>query len=303
MTNDSPVLVVGGTGMLGGQVVTALLSRGQRVRALLRPASDAAELMKAGVEIARGDMLEPASLLRAMDGADAVITTAAGYTHHSKGDTAMIDTIGNRNLIDVASQTGIRRFVLTSILTSDQTPEVPHFWNKKLAEDRLEEKGVPFVSLRPGAFLDSIIQMGGDSFARGRVMWFGSPTIPLTFVLTEDVADYLADAVYVPGVDGQRIDIGWDRPVSIQEVAQVAGRLLGHEIRVRSMPAGVINGISSVIGKVSPMVNDMGAMLRWFQTGRYVADPTRQREAFGDVPIAEEAIARLVQRLGHTVPG
>ena len=244
MTNDSPVLVVGGTGMLGGQVVTALLSRGQRVRALLRPASDAAELMKAGVEIARGDMLEPASLLRAMDGADAVITTAAGYTHHSKGDTAMIDTIGNRNLIDVASQTGIRRFVLTSILTSDQTPEVPHFWNKKLAEDRLEEKGVPFVSLRPGAFLDSIIQMGGDSFARGRVMWFGSPTIPLTFVLTEDVADYLADAVYVPGVDGQRIDIGWDRPISIQEVAQVAGRLLGHEIRVRSMPAGVINGIS-----------------------------------------------------------
>lgn len=303
MTNDSPVLVVGGTGMLGGQVVTALLSRGKRVRALLRPASDAAELMKAGVEIARGDMLEPASLLRAMDGADAVITTAAGYTHHSKGDTAMIDTIGNRNLIDVASQTGIRRFVLTSILTSDQTPKVPHFWNKKLAEDRLEEKGVPFVSLRPGAFLDSIIQMGGDSFARGRVMWFGSPTIPLTFVLTEDVADYLADAVYVPGVDGQRIDIGWDRPVSIQEVAQVAGRLLGHEIRVRSMPAGVINGISSVIGKVSPMVNDMGAMLRWFQTGRYVADPTRQREAFGDVPIAEEAIARLVQRLGHTVPG
>ena len=303
MTNDSPVLVVGGTGMLGGQVVTALLSRGKRVRALLRPASDAAALMKASVEIARGDMLEPASLLRAMDGADAVITTAAGYTHHSKGDTAMIDTIGNRNLIDVASQTGIRRFVLTSILTSDQTPKVPHFWNKKLAEDRLEEKGVPFVSLRPGAFLDSIIQMGGDSFARGRVMWFGSPTIPLTFVLTEDVADYLADAVYVPGVDGQRIDIGWDRPVSIQEVAQVAGRLLGHEIRVRSMPAGVINGISSVIGKVSPMVNDMGAMLRWFQTGRYVADPTRQREAFGDVPIAEEAIARLVQRLGHTVPG
>ena len=196
---------------------------------LVRPASNAAALIQAGVEIARGDMMEPASLLRAMDGADAVITTAAGYTHHSKGDTASIDTIGNRNLIDMASQTGIRRFVLTSILTSDQTPDVPHFWNK-LAEDRLEEKGVPFVSLRPGAFLDMIIQMGGDSFGKGRVMWFGSPTIPLTFVLTEDVADYLADAAYVPGVDGQRIDIGWDRPVSIQEVAQVAGRLLGREI-------------------------------------------------------------------------
>jgi uncharacterized protein YbjT (DUF2867 family) len=303
MADDGPVLVVGGTGMLGGQVVTALLSRGKRVRALVRPASDAAALMQAGVEIARGDMMEPASLLRALDGVDAVITTAAGYTHHSRGDTAVIDTVGNRNLIDIASQSGVRRFVLTSILTSDKTPEVPHFWNKKLAEDRLEEKGVPFVSLRPGAFLDAIAQMGGDPLAKGRFMWFGSPTIPLTFVLTEDVAGYLADAVDVPGVEGQRIDIGWDRPVSIQQVAQVAGGLVGREIRVRSIPASVINGLSTVVGKFNPMVNDMGAMMRWFQTGRYVADPTRQREVFGEVPTAEQAIARFVQRLGHTVAG
>jgi len=55
----------------------------------------------------------PASLLEAMDHADAVISTAAGYTRHSKGDTDKIDTIGNRNLADAASQAGVRRFVLT----------------------------------------------------------------------------------------------------------------------------------------------------------------------------------------------
>jgi uncharacterized protein YbjT (DUF2867 family) len=303
MTNDSPVLVVGGTGMLGGQVVTALLSRGKRVRGLVRPASNAAVLEKAGVEIVRGDMMDPPSLVRAMDSADAVITTAAGYTRHSKGDTAKIDTIGNRNLIDAASRTGVRRFVLTSILTCDQTPQVPHFWYKKLTEDRLQERGVPFVSLRPGAFLDAITRMRGDPLAKGRLMWFGSPTIPITFVLTQDVAGYLADAVDVPGVEGQRIDIGWDRPVSIQEVADLSGRLLGREIRVRTIPAGVINGVSTLVGRFSPMVNDMDAMMRWFQTGRYVADPTRQREVFGVVPTAEQAIARFVQRLGHPIAG
>jgi len=88
---------------------------------------------------------------------------------------------------------------------------VPHFWHKKLAEDRLEEKGVPFLALRPGAFLDAVTQMGGDPFAKGRLMWFGSSTVPLTFVLTADLAGYLADAVYAPAVDGERIDIGWDR--------------------------------------------------------------------------------------------
>jgi uncharacterized protein YbjT (DUF2867 family) len=299
MSGDGPVLVVGGTGMLGGQVVAELLSRGKQVRALVRPTSDATHLERAGVVIARGDMMEPASLLKAMDGADAVISTAAGYTRHSKGDTDEIDTIGNRNLADAASRAGVRRFVLTSILTCDQTPQVPHFWHKKLAEDRLEELGVPFVSLRPGAFLDMITQMGGDAIAKRRLMWFGSPTIPLTFVLTQDLAGYLADAVDAPGVDGQRIDIGWDRPVSMQEIAQISGRLVGQQIRVRSIPAGLINTAGAMVGRFSPMVKDLTAMMRWFQTGGYVADPTRQREVFGQVPTAEEAIARFVRSLGH----
>src|SRR5918997_325585 len=192
MAGDGPVLVVGGTGFLGRQVVTELLSRGKRVRALVRPASEAKTLEQAGAEIARGDMMDPASLLRAMDGADAVVSTAAGYTRHRKGDTDEIDIVGNRNLADAASQAGVRRYVLTSILTCDQTPQVPHFWHKKLAEDQLEQAGVPFVALRPGAFLDMITQMGGgDPFAKRRLMWFGDASIPLTFVLTSDLAGYL----------------------------------------------------------------------------------------------------------------
>ncbi|HEX3206731.1 MAG TPA: SDR family oxidoreductase [Propionibacteriaceae bacterium] len=298
MSGDGSVLVVGGTGMLGGQVVAELLSRGKQVRALVRPTSDATQLEWAGVVIARGDMMDPASLLKAMDGADAVISTAAGYTRHSKGDTDEIDTIGNRNLADAASRAGVRRFVLTSILTCDETPQIPHFWHKKLAEDRLEELGVPFVSLRPGAFLDLITRMAGDPFAKRRLMWFGSPTIPLSFVLTQDLAGYLADAVNTPGIDGQRIDIGWDRPVSMQEIAQISGRLLGQQIRVRTIPAGLINAAGAVVGKFNPMVKDLTAMTRWFQTGQYVADPSRQREVFGQVPTAEDAIARFVRSLG-----
>jgi uncharacterized protein YbjT (DUF2867 family) len=301
MTDNGHVLVIGGTGMLGGQVVSELLARGKRVRALVRPTSDAKRLESNGVEIARGDMMDPASLLQAMDGADAVVSTAAGYTRHSKGDTDEIDIIGNQNLANAARRAGVNRFVLTSILTCDQTPQVPHFWHKKLAEDRLEDLGVPFVALRPGAFLDMITQMGGDPFTKRRLMWFGSQTLPLTFVLTRDLAGYLADAVDAPGVDGQRIDIGWDRPVSMEEIAQISGRLLGEKIRVWSIPAPLINTAGAVVGKFNPMIKDMTAMMRWFQTGQYVADTTRQREVFGQVPTAEDAIGRLIRSLGHTI--
>jgi len=78
MTDDGPVLVVGGTGMLGGQVVAQLLARGKQVRALVRPGSDATRVEAAGATVARGDMMDRESLIRAMDGADSVITTAAG---------------------------------------------------------------------------------------------------------------------------------------------------------------------------------------------------------------------------------
>lgn len=301
MTDSGPVLVVGGTGMLGGQVVSRLLAGGKQVRALVRPGSDATRLEAVGATVARGDMMDLDSLLRAMEGVDSVITSAAGYTRHRKGDTPEIDTVGNTNLVDAASRTGIRRFVLTSILTCAQTPDVPHFWHKKLTEDHLEELGVPFVALRPGAFLDQVMRLGGDPFSKGRLTWLGSPSIPMTFVLTADLAGYLAAAVDATGVDGQRIDIGWDRPVSMQEIAEISGRLLRRQIRVRAVPAGLLHAIGTVLGPINPMAKDLGAMMDWFRTGRYVADTTRQREVFGPPPAAEDAIARLVASLGHSV--
>lgn len=298
---EGPVLVVGGTGMLGGQVVTELLNRGKQVRALVRPGSDASRLESAGVGIARGDMMDQESLLRAMAGADAVITTAAGYTRHRKGDTPETDTVGNSNLADAAKRSGVRRFVLTSILTCDQTPRVPHFWHKRLMEDRLQAMGVPFVALRPGSFLDQVTRFGGDPVSKHKVMWFGSAGIPLTFVLTADVAGYLAAAVDAPGVEGHRIDIGWDRPISMQEFADITERLTGEEIRVRSVPLGLLRAAGRVLGPVNPMAKDLAAMISWFQTGRYVADTTRQREVFGAPPTAEDAVRRLIASLGHAV--
>ncbi len=298
MAEDLPVLVVGATGFLGGQVVDELLKRGKKVRALVRPQSKAAKLEAKGVEIVRGDMLDAASLVAAMTGVSAAVSTAAGYTRNDKNAKA-IDTYGNSNLAVAAKQAGVPRFVLISIVTSDQTPQIPHFWNKKLAEDKFEELGVPFVALRPGAFFDQAVGMGGDPFAKGRFVWLGSKDARLTFVLASDVARYLAEAVDADIVEGERIDIGWSRPVSIQEAAEVAGRRAGKPIKVMTIPAGAIAGLGKVTAKILPLVGDMASMVAWFETGKYVADTTRQEQVFGPVPTPEDAIARLATRYGH----
>jgi len=131
-------LVVGATGSLGGRVVKTLLANGKRVRALVRETADISPL-PAQVEIVSGDMLDPSSVKRAMAGASIVVTTAAGYTRRSKGESqASVDDLGNRNLIDAAREANIGLFVFTSVLTCEKARDVPQFWQKKLIEDYLE---------------------------------------------------------------------------------------------------------------------------------------------------------------------
>ncbi len=306
-----PVLVVGATGSLGGKVVDELLGRGKNVRALVRPASDASRLESRGVEIARGDMLDVDSLVAAMNGADAVITTAAGYTRGGKNAND-IDTIGNANLAEAAHRTGIRRFVLTSILTSDQTPQVPHFWHKKLAEDKLEQLGVPFVALRPGAFLDQVASRAGDPVDKGRMWWIGMATVPLAFVHTSDLAAYLATAVDAEA--GERIDIGGDRPVSMREVADVMGSRAGKKIKVWAVPSAAARAAGAVAGPFMPLIKDMAAMFSGVvapvpagsQRLRFqpVADrdATRPSHPAGERPAAGRGDGSLHHGLVLTVP-
>ena len=128
-------------------------------------------------------------------------------------------------------------------------------------------------------------------------MWIGKTTVPLTFVHTSDLAAYLAAAVDAEADDGERIDIGWDRPVSMREMADLMGNRAGKKIKVWAVPSAVTRAAGAVAGRFMPMVKDMAAMFGWFDTGRYVADPRRQEQLFGPAPTAEDALARLTDEL------
>jgi uncharacterized protein YbjT (DUF2867 family) len=139
--------------------------------------------------------------------------------------------------------------------------------------------------------------MAGDPVDKGRMLWIGKATVPLTFVHTSDLAAYLAAAVDADADTGERIDIGWDRPVSMREVAGLMGSRAGKKIKVWAVPSAVARAAGAVIGRFMPLVKDMAAMFRWFETGRYVADTRRQEQLFGPVPTAEEALARFTDEL------
>jgi uncharacterized protein YbjT (DUF2867 family) len=74
--------------------------------------------------------------------------------------------------------------------------------------------------------------------------------------------------VDAPGIEGQRIHIGWDRPVSMREVAASASRLVGKRVRVLTIPGGPLRAVGTLLTPVNPLVRDMGALARSFQSGR-----------------------------------
>ena len=109
------ILLIGARGFVGAQVLDAVLraagdetqkTKKYTVKALIRAGSDASAMeAKGGVEVVRGDMMDPASLVAACQGVDVVINTANGYMQgHPE-----IDTVGANNVVDAVKETGVKR--------------------------------------------------------------------------------------------------------------------------------------------------------------------------------------------------
>ncbi len=293
------VLLAGATGYLGGKIAAELLARGANVRAMVRSTSNRGMLEKLGItDFVTGDLLNAASLKSAFSvspKADAVIASAAGYTGHSKGDTPKTDSEGYRNLADAVKAAKVPRFVLLSILECDKAPGVPHFYNKYLAEQYLKEIGQPFISLRPGAFLDQAKDRVLQKVREGIFPAF-VPGVRLGMIYTADLARYLAiAALTVPeGELGGSVDVGWDKPVSGEDLADAFSKVLGKKVISKpAFPDFMVNFVMPAAGIFNPGIRDMLSMIRWIRTGIYVSSNThRQLELFSDLPTVEEAVGR-----------
>lgn len=286
------VLVVGASGNLGGRAVDLLLQQGHTVHALARKGSKVDALRSKKVRIVEGDLTDPPSLARALEGIGVVLTTAQGYARRPEDSLETVDDQGNRNLADAASAAGVSRFVFTSILTCDLAKDVPHFYQKKLIEDYLEKKGLPFVALRPGAFLGNN-PYAAEALKKGEVQGFGPPDVAWTSIHIDDVARSLALAVDHPRAVKRRIDLGMDRAITQNQLVQIFRELSGREFRL-AVPA-----VAGWMSRMSPkQQHDMMAMVAYFGTGKYVADTTVQAELFPPVPTVKDTATRLLREAG-----
>lgn len=162
--------VTGGTGFLGGELVTQLDEEGHEVVALARTPADADHLHDLGVEVVEGDVTDRDSLRGPMTGVDGVFHAAAIY-RLGVDDADFLHAVnvdGTRNVLDLVDELDIPKAVYTSTLAVnsdtggalvdetyrfdgehlsvyDRTKAAAHDVANELAED-----GVPIVTVMPG---------------------------------------------------------------------------------------------------------------------------------------------------------
>ena len=109
-------LVTGSNGLIGSNIVRALVHQGHEVCGLVRPTSDLRGLQGLQVQQIQGDVLDRDSLETAMAGCDYVFHTAGVFSYWNE-DQAHLESVvleGTRNAVEAAARVGVGRFVLTS---------------------------------------------------------------------------------------------------------------------------------------------------------------------------------------------
>jgi NADH dehydrogenase len=262
------VLVTGGTGFVGPHVVHALRASETPVRALVRDAANAGRLTSWGVELATGDVTDPASLRATCEGVDAVIHLVA-IIKGRPADFERVMSQGTRNVVVAAQAAGVRRFVLASALGLDERTKdaVPYFAAKWEMERAVRESGLEHVIFRPsfvfgreGGVLPTFIRLARLAPVTPII---GPGTQRLQPIWVEDLAEYYARALVEPAAANRTFDLGGPEAVSWNEFWERLKRVLGVRRPSLHVPFGAMRLQATLTERLpgAPVTRDQLTML------------------------------------------
>jgi len=150
------ILLTGATGVVGGELLPALLAEGQEVRALVRDPRKLGE-HRVNVQISLGDIGDPFALRHAMRGVDTVIHLAATIRDQPGGTIEELNGLATARLLSSAERSGVGHFVFFSAMGATPFQRTRFFRSKALAE-----RAVRASPLETTVFAPSIIYRPGD---------------------------------------------------------------------------------------------------------------------------------------------
>jgi uncharacterized protein YbjT (DUF2867 family) len=287
------ILLTGATGTVGTALLRRLTARTTPVRCLVRDPRRLGD-QRVRVQIALGDLANPASFRNALRGVDTVIHLAASIRDQPAGSIEELNAVATLRLARAAEREGARRFVFLSAMGATRHSRTRFFRAKKLAEEAVET-----ADLETSVFAPSIVYSPGDPWLTllGRFSYL--PVIPMSGsgrslyqpIWAEDVADCVLSLLDADGDGRRRFELAGPETMSYDAIVRTALRPLGRRRPLLHLPLPVVRLSLRALGRlVGPAVfatwEEAELMEEPMTTGRGTADA----EALGVNPLPMSAV-------------
>ena len=274
VNEDRTVLVTGATGRQGGAVVRHMLPKGWKLRALTRNTSNhaAQELASKGIELMQGDLEDPASLLRAVQGVYGIYSVQDFWAVGARREVQQ-----GKNLGDAAKKAGVKHFVYSSVGGAERSTGIPHWESKWEVEKYIRSLGLPATVLRPVSFMETYyIDQVEIGILKGKLTDPIRADKPYQTIATDDIGAFAALAFERPkDFIGLELEIAGSE-LTNSEAAKVFSRVLGKPVKFQKLPLPLVR---VVLGK------EFYQMFRWFNESGYKADIPGLRRKYPEVPL------------------
>jgi nucleoside-diphosphate-sugar epimerase len=242
-------LVTGGSGFLGSHLVEALVARGEGVRVLVRSTSKTDHLEKLGVELYFGDLNEIQSLRTAIQGMERVYHCAALAADWGKKEEFYAANVnGVRNLLEVAVEGGVKKFVHVSTTDVYGHPDYPadetapyqlrnwQYGDTKIEGEKLiwayhHQHDLPITIVRPvnvyGPRSESFVVEIVELLKSGSMVHIGNENKPAGLAYVTNVVDVLIRAAESEKSVGQAYNVCDDSDVTWREYVDRLAEILG----------------------------------------------------------------------------
>jgi len=239
------LLVLGGTGTLGRQIVKQALDEGYQVKCLVRNLRRGAFLKDWGADLVYGDLSIPATIPPALKEISIVID-AATVRPTDNYTAEIIDWKGKVALIEAAKLAKIKKFVFFSVLNATKNSNIPLLELKVRVEKKLKDSKMDYTIFQCSGFFQGLINQFAIPILEQQTIWLLGNSSPVAYLDTQDAAKTVVKSLEENTSINKTFALIGDKFWTSEQVIEVCERLSGKGAKVSYIPFFFTNFVTSI---------------------------------------------------------
>jgi uncharacterized protein YbjT (DUF2867 family) len=241
------LLIIGGTGTLGRQVVLQALTKGYPVRCMVRNFRKANFLKEWGVELVYGDLTRPETIPPCLKGITAVIDASTSRADELDS-LKKVDWDGKLCLIESAKAANIKRFIFFSTQNVEQFENIPLMKLKSGIEIKLKNSGIPYTIFRLTGFYQGLIEQYAIPILENLPIWVTDENTNIAYMDTQDIARFCLRSLQIPQTANETYFLSGLRGWVSSEIINLCEQLAGQKAKVQQVPLFALKLVSGFFG-------------------------------------------------------